>query len=80
MVEKLRQRARDGYGVLSQEDYLHKLREADKIESEFLEDTLREDWEIGLDGFEPRVDYRAYCERCGFLRELRIPGKAANQE
>lgn len=72
-AEKLRQRARDGYGVLSQEDYLHELREADKIESKLLPDTLREDWEIGLDGLGVRVDYRAYCERCGFKRKFRHP-------
>ena len=48
--EKLRQRASGSYGNMPQEQYLALLRKADAVEGGEQEPTVREDWEIGLDG------------------------------
>jgi predicted Zn-ribbon and HTH transcriptional regulator len=57
--------AESAYGTVSAEEYL-KLRQAAEKAIE-IEDSLREDWEIGLreDGLF-FVSYGASCEECGF--------------
>lgn len=73
-ADALRKQASDGYGVISQREYLGFIREAEKADKETLPNAMREDWEIGLGAdLEVFVDYRAYCETCGFKREFRRP-------
>ncbi len=59
------QATKDAYGKLTREDYVELLREAEKPTE--LEDTLREDWEVGVsDSGQFYVNYRGSCENCGF--------------
>jgi hypothetical protein len=59
------QEVNDSYGKVSQEVYMKNLEDLQrrKLIEEF---TLREDYDIGVDGDgEFHIDYRASCENCG---------------
>lgn len=57
-------KARDAYGKVSEAEYLDLVRKAEKPVE--LEETLREDFSIGIQGGAFGVSYRASCEHCGF--------------
>ncbi len=60
------QKVNDSYGKVPQEAYMKSLEalQQHKLIEEF---TLREDYDIGIDGNgEFYIDYRASCEKCGF--------------
>lgn len=61
--------AESRYGTVSAADYRMEFMAAQNLSDEPPEDTLREDWEIGLvdDGTQFTVSYRASCDECGFL-------------
>lgn len=53
-----------GYGKVPQEEFLVLKAEADAPIA--LEDTLREDYEVGIWQYDFRLHYDASCEVCGF--------------
>ena len=70
-VAKAMQKAQSSYGKASQEKYAENLRRAQTLELTACEDTLREDYEIGVDGDTFAVSYCASCDRCDFTFEFR---------
>lgn len=57
-------RAQEAYGRVSAAEYKRLVDAACNLPA--LEETLREDWEIGVSGAVFDVGYRCYCEACGF--------------
>lgn len=56
--------ARESYGVVSAEQYLRDIAEAEK--PTLAEETLREDYELWIDATgEFYVSYRGSCDKCG---------------
>jgi hypothetical protein len=51
------------YGKIPAEEYLKKAKE---LSTESNEETLREDYEIGIWDGKFRISYDAYCEACGY--------------
>jgi len=63
--EDLIAKKNDCYGKIPEDKYLELVFEADKpIENE---QTLREDYDIGIDGDEFSVNFRASCTKCGLI-------------
>lgn len=63
-------RAAEGlYGIVPAGEYQVEFMAAQNLSDEPSEDTLREDWDIGLgdDGKQFTISYRAECDECGFL-------------
>jgi len=58
-IEKLK----NGYGKLSEKEYLELREQMKKITED---DSLRENYEIGISDNKFSVSYHAYCEECGF--------------
>jgi len=57
----------NAYAAVSEEEYLKMRDEALSTSTEKHEDTLREDYEIGVDSNgEFTIYYRCSCEKCGF--------------
>lgn len=69
-VLKLRSQVNHEYGKLSQEHWLELKKEVDEFASTPLEETLREDFEIGLneDGWLD-IYYTCSCHICGTTRK-----------
>ena len=70
-VANAMRKAQSSYGKVSQEKYAANLRHAQMLELTACEDTLREDYEIGIDGDTFEVSYRASCDRCDFRFDFR---------
>lgn len=68
--KELEQKLNDGYGKLSKEDY-QLLVDQVKTAPPELEDTLREDYEIGIYGDRFFVNYKGRCQKCGWLHEYK---------
>jgi len=64
-------KARKCYGKVSAEEFESRMGLAKAFSGEALEDTLREDYELGIDGNTFSVSYRASCEECDFSFEFR---------
>lgn len=61
------QRIADAYGKVGLTKFVSMQSEAAENPAEKLDETMREDWELGLDeqgNF--YVSYRAHCQQCGF--------------
>lgn len=59
--------AKASYGKVSADEYERKMKAARELIDLDLEDTLREDWELGIDDDgEVSINYRASCEVCDF--------------
>ena len=59
---------RDLYGKIPADDYVRKIRDAECAPS--IEETFREDYEIGLWDTELHVHYRGACTECDFSVEF----------
>jgi len=69
LEKKEREKIKNSYGKISAEEYLELVRQH-KLPKK-IEDTLREDYEIGIDengGFS--IHYSCYCEECRFKFEF----------
>jgi len=67
------QKVQDSYGKVPKEEYLRLNEELNKPEKR--EDTLREDYEIGISGDVFSVSYVAWCTVCGFKYEFKTNQK-----
>lgn len=69
-IEKLETALNEGYGKLPKEEWLDKIESLEDLKSEIDRQTLREDYEIWMEGTEipPRfsVRYSCSCENCRF--------------
>lgn len=61
-----RKKLEASYGKVSSTKYIESLQALVKSESEPIEETLREDYEIGVYGEEFSVNYKCRCTVCGF--------------
>lgn len=61
-----REKAKESYGKVIAEEYLRYLREADAIAEFDAEETLREDYSIGIRDGKLSVFYSAGYTKCGF--------------
>ena len=62
--DKLLLKAKGAYGEVSEGDYLELIAKAEQPIN--LEETLREDYFIGITGGELQIEYSARCDKCGF--------------
>lgn len=62
--EKAKKEAQESYGTVSEEEYLH-LVEKSKPKKD--EDTLREDYEIGIYNGKFYIRYEGACSQCSFF-------------
>lgn len=59
------QQVLEKYGKLSAEDYTQQLHEAEQLPTKVPTASLREDYEIGIDGESLVMTYSCRCARCG---------------
>jgi len=65
-------KARKSYGKVTAEEYEGRMALAQSASRKEPGDTLREDYEIGIDGSEFFVSYYASCHACGFKYQYKI--------
>lgn len=75
-LAEMQKSAADAYGKVDLNKYIEMLREADSPIK--IGETLREDYELGIDGTAFMVSYRASCDKCGF--EFKYKTSVAIQE
>ena len=56
------------YGKISVEEYSEKLSNIKEVEDESTQETLREDYHIGIRNGKFTVTYRGSCELCGYVK------------
>ncbi len=68
-VETLKSDVKSKYGKVSEKKYLDLIMRVERTVE--LEDTLREDYAIGLVEGKLKIQYYGSCERCGFKKEFK---------
>ena len=67
-LETLKSDAKSKYGKISEKEYLDLITRVEQAVE--LEDTLREDYAIGIVEGKLEIQYYGSCERCGFKKEF----------
>lgn len=63
-VESVMEKAKSSYGKVKAEEYA--ALQAEAVKPMNVQNTLREDYELGLYGGEFQIDYACSCSECGF--------------
>ena len=66
--ENLRAEAKKAYGQIPEKRYLNMVTEAEAYI--VIEDTLRENYEIGIWNGEFFISYHGHCDKCGFVKKF----------
>jgi hypothetical protein len=65
--KKAEEKVKEFYGKISAEEYFEKLKSLEsKKTAEYVKPTIREDYEIGIDGDVFKIKYSGVCSECGF--------------